>query len=385
MKNNQDPLLDIAMMYTQEISARLSDEEKNTIRDMFSQFITEKIDFQTCSQYLKEKTGSTAPVERIHEILKVPNEPLPTKEVNDDSGLRKKTQQWSKMEDTRLIAGLHKYGSDNWSLVASFVGNNRTRSQCSQRWFRGLDPRISRQHWSKEEEKKLLELIEIYGDKSWIKVASELGNRSDVQCRYHYLQLQKDSKKETNFDFPEPNSRSISDHHKSNSLSSNDSTSNTDSHHYGFQNQQLSSTSQTFGNINSSPQLSYESSPTQSPSPSPIPEVSLSAIQPNPIQNQSPHLISQLPKVQVCLMNNVFQGSFNENINDLSIKRNPPNQFNSNNLTENAYPKSFPVQNNVDDISIGIEESLPLNIEFFTFSDQNSSILFDSLWPMYEF
>lgn len=209
MKNNQDPLLDIAMMYTQEISARLSDEEKNTIRDMFSQFITEKIDFQTCSQYLKEKTGSTAPVERIHEILKVPNEPLPTKEVNDDSGLRKKTQQWSKMEDTRLIAGLHKYGSDNWSLVASFVGNNRTRSQCSQRWFRGLDPRISRQHWSKEEEKKLLELIEIYGDKSWIKVASELGNRSDVQCRYHYLQLQKDSKKETNFDFPEPNSRSI--------------------------------------------------------------------------------------------------------------------------------------------------------------------------------
>lgn len=32
--------------------------------------------------------------------------------------------------------------------------------------------------------------------KSWIKVASELGNRSNVQCRYHYLQMKRENKKE---------------------------------------------------------------------------------------------------------------------------------------------------------------------------------------------
>ena len=195
MKGNQNLLLDIAMMYTHEISSRLSDHEKETIKESFNDYINGRIDYQKCSQIVREISGSSGPVDRIKEILEAPNEPLPVRVQVEDDGLRKKTQQWSKVEDIRLIAALHRYGADNWSLVATFVGNNRTRSQCSQRWFRGLDPRISRSHWSKEEEEKLLQLIEIYGDKSWIKVAGELGNRSDVQCRYHYLQLQKEKGK----------------------------------------------------------------------------------------------------------------------------------------------------------------------------------------------
>lgn len=382
MKNSQDPLLDIAMMYTQEISPRLSDEEKKSIRDLFSQYINGNVDFHFCSQYIKEKTGSMAPVERIREILEVPNEPLPTKETIDDSGLRKKTQQWSKAEDTRLIAGLHKYGSDNWSLVASFVGNNRTRSQCSQRWFRGLDPRISRQHWSKEEEKKLLELIEIYGDKSWIKVASELGNRSDVQCRYHYLQLQKESKKESNFDSSESksSSNSISDINGSLSLLSKDSAN---SEHNDIQSLG-NSYSQTPGNINYSLQSSYESSPNQSPNPIHISEISISGIQQNK-QQQSQQFISQLPKVQVCLNSNLPSITRNDS-NLLSSTGNSLNQYfnTTKSLTENVLTKTVSAQNNADDISIGIEESLPLNIEFFTLSDQ-ASLLYESLWPMYDF
>jgi hypothetical protein len=75
---------------------------------------------------------------------------------------------------------------DNWAAVAEFVGNRRTRPQCSQRWLRGLDPRISRVLWTQEEEQKLSDLVRQHGNHAWMKIAAELGSRSDSQCRYHY-------------------------------------------------------------------------------------------------------------------------------------------------------------------------------------------------------
>jgi hypothetical protein len=36
----------------------------------------------------------------------------------------------------------------------------------------------------------LIKLVAIHGLKSWVKVSVELGNRSDIQCRYQYLQIQ---------------------------------------------------------------------------------------------------------------------------------------------------------------------------------------------------
>ena len=73
--------------------------------------------------------------------------------------------------------------------MAQFVGNSRTKAQCCQRWSRGLDPKISKIQWTREEDQKLLDLVAQYGQKSWTKIAAEFGNRCDVQCRYRYKQL----------------------------------------------------------------------------------------------------------------------------------------------------------------------------------------------------
>lgn len=105
---------------------------------------------------------------------------------------RKKTRSWTEYEDQRLLAGIHKFGTDNWVSVAAFVGNGRTRAQCSQRWTRGLDPRISKDKWSPEDEESLMRLVIQYGTKSWTRIAQEIGNRSDVQCRYHYKQMKQE-------------------------------------------------------------------------------------------------------------------------------------------------------------------------------------------------
>jgi hypothetical protein len=115
--------------------------------------------------------------------------------VSTDLGfrLRAKTNPWSAYEDQRLIAALHHLGSSDWYAIACFVGNNRTKAQCYQRWTRGLDPNISKQKWTSEDDAQLMMYISIYGEKAWSKISAEMGNRCDVQCRYRYKQLLKES------------------------------------------------------------------------------------------------------------------------------------------------------------------------------------------------
>ena len=115
---------------------------------------------------------------------------------------RKKTRPWADNEDNRLLMGVFLYGLENWNSISNYVGNGRLRSQCMQRWTRGLDPRISKKQWSKEEEDLLLKLVEEYKDRSWTRIASHFGNRSDVQCRYKYIQLQRLNRVEQNISSP---------------------------------------------------------------------------------------------------------------------------------------------------------------------------------------
>jgi hypothetical protein len=101
-------------------------------------------------------------------------------------------KMWSTYEDSRLLAGIYRYGVNNWAPISRFVGNSRTRAQCAQRWGRGLNPRICKSSWDPSEDLRLVQLVQTYGDKAWTKVSGSMGNRSDVQCRYHYHQLAKD-------------------------------------------------------------------------------------------------------------------------------------------------------------------------------------------------
>lgn len=104
---------------------------------------------------------------------------------------RRKARIWTNEEDFRLLAAIHKYGLNNWTEIVQFVGCGRTRPQCTQRWNRGLDPKICKNNWTEEENIKLLSLVSKHGETFWSKIAEEMGQRSDVQCRYHFFQLKK--------------------------------------------------------------------------------------------------------------------------------------------------------------------------------------------------
>jgi hypothetical protein len=131
-------------------------------------------------------------LERINAILKVPSKPIPEPSPEPLSlEANRKTNFWSQTEDDRLFAGIQKYGIARWIPVAKFVGNGRTRAQCSQRWNRTLDPQLKRTNWSDAEERELAELVDRYGLKSWTRIAHQMVRRSDVQCRYHWLQMER--------------------------------------------------------------------------------------------------------------------------------------------------------------------------------------------------
>jgi hypothetical protein len=186
-------LCDLAVLYTLDSHPDLTAAERREVESIVTEYTNGHVTFKAASELYQTKFGNRAPIEKVREILEVGDRPLPPdpRSMAPDDSLRHKTRQWTAPEDLRLLAGVRRFGQEDWNAVARFVGNSRTRSQCSQRWQRGLDPHISRKPWTREEEVALQRLVAQFGEKAWIRVSQELGNRSDVQCRYRYMQIKK--------------------------------------------------------------------------------------------------------------------------------------------------------------------------------------------------
>jgi hypothetical protein len=189
------PLVALSELYILEDCPGISDATLGELRRILDHYLTGVLSFERASMIFIKKIHTDAPLQRISAIIHVPDVPIPRDFLPQDSTFqirkgimrsRKKSRPWTEYEDQRLLCAVHKYGLENWAAVSEFIGNERTRAQCSQRWFRGLDPRISRVLWTQAEEQQLMELVQKHGDHAWMKIAIELGSRSDSQCRYHY-------------------------------------------------------------------------------------------------------------------------------------------------------------------------------------------------------
>ena len=192
LSSNIETLLDVGMSYLEESCEIVSPQVYGMCQTLITCFLKKMIPFESACEKMNAIVGNCTAIEKLNSIMNVPDEPIQLLPTTNENALKQKTRPWSPQEDMRLLAGIYKFGLDSWNPIANFVGNGRTRSQCSQRWVRGLNPKISKSAWNPEEEKKLMQLVSLYGDKCWTKISSEIGNRSDVQCRYKYQQLKKD-------------------------------------------------------------------------------------------------------------------------------------------------------------------------------------------------
>lgn len=187
------PLLSIGVSYILDACPSIAPNILQYLQSVLDGYINGTISHFNATSILTQYIGSSVPIQKLNRILTV--SPQPLRSIKDYPAeaqsflLQKKTRSWSEIEDIRLIAGIHKYGLDAWGTIACFVGNSRTKAQCCQRWTRGLDPRITKMHWTPKEDAALLQSIAKHGIKSWTKVSSDIPSRSDVQCRYRYHQL----------------------------------------------------------------------------------------------------------------------------------------------------------------------------------------------------
>lgn len=90
--------------------------------------------------------------------------------------------KWTQEEDDKLKALVQKLGTSDWKYIASYIPS-RTEHQCQHRWYKVLDPELIKGPWTKEEDEKVIELVNLYGNKQWAMVAKHLKGRLGKQCR----------------------------------------------------------------------------------------------------------------------------------------------------------------------------------------------------------
>jgi hypothetical protein len=195
MASQESPLIELAMSWIMKGTANPPPADSEPfIRSVVARFCREQINVVVCKAALRSIIPSMQPIDRISAILRCPPLALLPGPIPPYGRyvFRGHSAHWFPPEDNRLIAAVHRFGTHDWAAVAAFVGHDRSRAQCAQRWFRGLDPRISKELWSHEEDERLMRLVAGRKHQAWTWISAQMGNRSDVQCRYRYIQLQRD-------------------------------------------------------------------------------------------------------------------------------------------------------------------------------------------------
>lgn len=90
--------------------------------------------------------------------------------------------QWTAEEDDILCKAVQRFKGKNWKKIAECF-KDRTDVQCLHRWQKVLNPELVKGPWSKEEDEIIVELVDKFGPKKWSTIAQHLPGRIGKQCR----------------------------------------------------------------------------------------------------------------------------------------------------------------------------------------------------------
>ncbi|RZS21883.1 hypothetical protein BHM03_00054588 [Ensete ventricosum] len=101
----------------------------------------------------------------------------------DEFGLKK--GPWTREEDKKLKDYIGKHGQGNWQRLPKLAGLNRCGKSCRLRWTNYLRPDIKRGEFTDEEEKLILQLHAVLGNK-WSAIATRLPGRTDNEIKNYW-------------------------------------------------------------------------------------------------------------------------------------------------------------------------------------------------------
>ena len=94
-------------------------------------------------------------------------------------------RKWTEQEDSLLRQLVQQHGKQ-WSVIASKM-ENRTASQVSSRWEKCIDPSLLKGPFSHEEDQIVIEYVKQHGPSNWPRLAEKLKVRSPKQCRERWF------------------------------------------------------------------------------------------------------------------------------------------------------------------------------------------------------
>ena len=99
----------------------------------------------------------------------------------------KKNASVTEEEDKKLLELVRLVGERSWNYVSLYF-NNRTPRWCKERYDNILNPMINRNPWLKSEDDLLLSLVHSIGTK-WTTISSYFNNRTPLSLKNRYKTL----------------------------------------------------------------------------------------------------------------------------------------------------------------------------------------------------
>ena len=129
---------------------------------------------------------ATKKISKVFHIIREPKRDIDQKDHSAQKYHNKRTKQvrWSSTEDNQIRELIAQYG-ERWTLLSKIVGT-RTGKQIRDRYNNYLRSDITNAKFTQEEDSKLLELFEEFGNK-WTQIAEYMPGRTEgqVKNRYH--------------------------------------------------------------------------------------------------------------------------------------------------------------------------------------------------------